>query len=75
MDKRIAPTIIVVIMIFLLLLQAGVIIYAFTQEGLGSFWKAIFVIIPFLFIVAIVAVYIERMREIDDEEKDDLSKY
>ena len=75
MDKRIAPTVIVILLVFFLLLQAGGVIFALTQEGIGVFWKILVVVVPLIFIVALFTVYSERMREIDEEEKDDLSKY
>ena len=75
MDKRIAPTIILILVIFFILVQAGVMIYALNKEGLGVFWTLLLILTPLAIIVALIAVYIERIKEIDDEEKDDLSKY
>ena len=75
MDKRIAPTIVLVIVIFFILVQAGALIYALTQEGLGFFWKFLIVLIPFIIIIALITVYLERIKEIGEEEDDDLSKY
>jgi uncharacterized membrane protein YhaH (DUF805 family) len=75
MDKRIAPTIILILVIFFILLQAGVMIWALNQEGLGVFWTLLLILTPLAIIVALIAVYIERIKEIDEEEKDDLSKY
>ena len=37
MNKRVAPTIILVLMIIFILSQAGAIIYVLTGEGLGVF--------------------------------------
>ena len=75
MDKRVAPTIVMILVIFFILLEAGIIVYAIRQEGLSFFWTLIILIIPLVIIVALISVYIERIKEIDEEEKDDLSKY
>jgi uncharacterized membrane protein YhaH (DUF805 family) len=75
MDKRIAPTIILILVIFFILLYAGTIIYVLNKEGLGIFWTLLLILAPLAIIVALIAVYIERMKEIDEQEKDDLSKY
>jgi hypothetical protein len=75
MDKRIAPTIVMILVIFFILLEAGIIVFAIRQEGLSFFWILVILSIPLVIIVALISVYIERIREIDVEEKDDLSKY
>jgi hypothetical protein len=75
MDKRIAPTIIVILIIFFILVQAGSLIVVLTREGLGLLWTLILILAPLLIIAALIAVYIERMKEIEEEKKDDLSKY
>jgi len=75
MDKRIAPTIILILVIFFILIQAGVIVYAFTSEGLSLFWTLLMILVPLAIIIALITVYVERIREIDEEENDDLSKY
>jgi hypothetical protein len=75
MNKRIAPTLVLVLMIIFILIQTWGIIYAVTQEGLGLFWKILIITVPLIILVALVSVYVERIREIDDEENDDLSKY
>lgn len=75
MEKRIAPTIIVVVMIIYLMIQAGVLLFVFRQEGLGIFWSILIGLIPLGIAVTLVTVYIERLREIREEEKDDLGKY
>ena len=75
MDKRSAPTIILILVIFFILVQAGVMIYTLNKEGLGIFWTLLLILTPLAIIVALIAVYIERIKEIDEEEKDDLSKY
>ncbi len=75
MDRKVAPTIIIILIIFFILVQTGVVIWALTSEGLGIFWNLILILVPLAFIGALIAVYIERMKEIDEEDKDDLSKY
>ena len=75
MDKRVAPTIVMILVIFFILLEAGIIIFAIRQEVLSLFWILVMLMVPFAIIVALISVYIERIQEIDEEEKDDLSKY
>jgi hypothetical protein len=75
MDKRIAPTLVLILVIFFILLEAGIIVFAIRQEGISFFWTLVLLIVPFVFIVALISVYMERIKEIDEEEKDDLSKY
>jgi hypothetical protein len=75
MDKRVAPTLVVILLVFFMLVQTGGLIYVIRTEGLGFLWSAILIGTPLIIIVALITVYIERIREIDDEEKDDLSKY
>lgn len=75
MNKKIAPTIVVILVIFFILVEAGILVFALTREGLGIFWTLLLILAPLLIIAALVAVYIERLREIDEEKKDDLSKY
>lgn len=75
MNKKIAPTIVLILVIFFILVEAGIILYAIRQEGLGVFWTLILLIIPIAIIVALISVYLERLKEINEEEKDDLSKY
>ncbi len=75
MDKRIAPTIVMILVIFFILLEAGIIVYAIRQEGLSFFWTLVILLVPIVIIGALISVYIERIKEIDEEEKDDLSKY
>lgn len=75
MDKRIAPTIILIVTIFLILAYTGVLLYAFSQEGLGLFWKMIIIIVPLGIIGALLGVYVERLKEIKDEDPEDMSKY
>jgi hypothetical protein len=75
MNKRIAPTIVLVVITFFIILQTVVMIYALSQGGLGLFWKILIILVPLLIFVALVWVYVERIQEIREEEKDDLSRY
>lgn len=75
MDKRFAPTIILILVIFFILVEAGVIVFSLLQEGLGLFWILLMILVPLAIIIALITVYIERIKEIDEEERDDLSKY
>lgn len=75
MDKRIAPSIILILVIFFILVQAGVMIYAFSEEGLGLFWKILISLVPLGIIAALIGVYLERIREIKEEDPEDLNRY
>jgi len=75
MDKRIAPTIIVIIVGFYLLVQAGVVLFLFRKEGLGLFWTILIALVPLGIAVALLSVYLERIREIEEEDEDDLRKF
>ena len=75
MDKRFGPTLVLILVIFLILVYAGSLAVIFMKEGLGIFWTLILAIVPLVIIIALISVYLERIKEIDDEEKDDLSKY
>jgi len=75
MKKRITPTIIVIIVVLFILVQASVLLFILRQEGLGLFWGILIGLIPLGIAATLVAVYIERIREIGEEEKDDLRKY
>lgn len=75
MDKRFAPTLILILAIFIILAQVTGLIIALGREGTGLFWILLLVLVPLIILGALISVYIERMKEIDEEEKDDLSKY
>lgn len=75
MDKKVAPTVILALIIILILTQAGAVIFALSKEGLGIFLTLLILLAPLVIIAALVTVYLERIKEIDEEEKDDLSKY
>lgn len=74
-DQRFAPTLILILVIFFILVYAGSLILLFIKEGLGIFWTLILAIVPLIIIVALISVYRERIKEIDEQEKEDLSKY
>lgn len=74
-DQRFAPTLILILVIFFILAYAGSLILIFIKEGLGLFWTLILAIVPLIIIITLISVYLERIKEIDDQEKDDLSKY
>ncbi len=75
MDKRFGPTLVLILVIFFILIYAGSLVTVFVKEGLGTFWTLILLIVPLVIIIALISVYIERIREIDEEEKDDLNQY
>jgi hypothetical protein len=75
MDKRFGPTLVLVLVIFFILVYAGSLVTVFIKEELGIFWTLILLIVPLVIIIALISVYIERLKEIDEEEKDDLSQY
>jgi hypothetical protein len=75
MNKRVAPTVVMILVVFFILLEAGIVIFSIRKEGLGTFWTLLLLIIPIALIIALISVYVERIKEIDDQEKDDLSNY
>ena len=75
MDKRFGPTLVLILVIFFILVQAGSLVVVFIKEGLGIFWTLVLLLTPLVIIIALITVYLERMRELDEEEKDDLTKY
>ncbi|MCK5067694.1 MAG: hypothetical protein KAR16_09650 [Bacteroidales bacterium] len=75
MDKRFGPTMVLILVIFFILVQAGSLVVVFIKEGLGVFWTLILLLTPLVIIIALISVYLERLKEIDEEEKDDLTKY
>jgi len=75
MDKRFGPTLVMILVIFFILVWAGSLVTVFVKEGLGLFWTLVLLIAPLVVIIALISVYIERIKEIDEEEKDDLSQY
>jgi len=75
MDKRFGPTLVLILVIFFILVQAGALLLVFIKERIGIFWTLVLLLTPLVIIVALITVYLERMKEIDEEEKDDLTKY
>jgi len=75
MNKRFGPTVVVVLVIFFILVFAGSVVTALISEGLGIFWTILMLIVPLVIVIALITVYIERLKEIDEQEKDDLRKY
>jgi hypothetical protein len=75
MDKRFGPTLVLILVIFFILVQAGSLVLVFIKEGLGIFWTLVLLLTPLIIIIALITVYLERLKEIEEEEKDDLTKY
>ena len=75
MDKRFGPTLVLVLVILFILIYAGSLVTVFIKEDLGILWTLILLIVPLAVIIALISVYIERLREIDEDEKDDLNLY
>jgi len=75
MDKRFGPTLVLILVIFSILVWAGSLVTVFIKEGLGVFWTLVLLIVPLIVIIVLISVYIERIKVIDEEEKDDLSQY
>ena len=68
--KMIAPIIVTVIMVLYYAVYFG-----FLISMLGGIWTYVFGIVPLIFSAVTVKVCIERIREIQKGEEDDLSKY
>ena len=66
----IAPIIVTVIMVLYYAVYFG-----FLISMLGGIWTYVFGIVPLIFSAVTVKVCIERIREIQKGEEDDLSKY
>jgi len=75
MNKRFGPTLVLILVIFFILAYAGSLVTVFIKEDLGIFWTLILLIVPLVIIIALISVYIERIKEIEEEEKDDLNQY
>ena len=75
MYKRFGPTVVLILVIFFILVQAGSLVVVFIKEGLGIFWTLVLLLTPLVIIIALITVYLERMKELDEQEKDDLTKY
>ena len=68
--KMIAPIVVTVIMIIYYIIYFG-----FLISLLEGVWKYAFGILPIAFIALMIKVCIERIKEIQEGEEDDLSKY
>ncbi|MBE6710561.1 MAG: hypothetical protein J6D10_06570 [Clostridia bacterium] len=68
--KMIAPIVITVIMILYYVVYFG-----FLISMLDGVWKYLLGIIPLALAILMIAVCIERIREIKKGEEDDLSQY
>lgn len=75
MDKRFGPTLVLILVIFFILIYAGSLALIFIKKGLGIFWTLMLAIGPLAIIIALISVYLERIKEIDDQEKDDFRQY
>jgi uncharacterized membrane protein YhaH (DUF805 family) len=75
MDKRFGPTLVLILVVFFILVWAGSLVTIFVKEGLGLFSILVLAIVPLAIIITLISVYIERIKEIDEDEKDDLNQY
>lgn len=66
---------VLILVIFFILVYAGSLVTVFIKEELGIFWTLVLLIVPLVIIIALISVYIERIKEINEEEKDDLNQY
>lgn len=68
--KLIAPIVISVLFVIYFIVYFGFLITIF-----DGFWKYVLGIIPIALAIAMIAVCVERIKEIRSGEEDDLSKY
>ena len=68
--KMVAPVVVTVLMVLYFILYFGLLI-----NMLNGIWKYAFGIIPLIFVVVMIKVCVERIKEINKGEEDDLSKY
>ena len=68
--KFLAPIIVTIIMVLYYIAYFGLLIWA-----LDGVWKYVLGIIPIALSAVMIAVCIERIKEIKEGEQDDLSKY
>ena len=68
--KMIAPIIITLIMVLYYVVYFG-----FLMSLLDGIWRYVLAIIPLLLSSVMIAVCIERIKEIKKGEEDDISKY
>ena len=68
--KLLAPIIVTIIMVLYYIAYFGLLIWA-----LDGVWKYVLGIIPIVLSAVMIAVCVERIKEIKEGEEDDLSKY
>lgn len=68
--KLIAPIVISVLFVIYFIVYFGFLITLF-----DGFWKYILGVIPIVLAILMIAVCVERIKEIRSGEEDDLSKY
>ena len=68
--KMVAPLIVTVLAVLYFILYFG-----FLMNILSGIWKYAFGIIPIIFALVMIKVCVERIKEIQKGEEDDLSKY
>ncbi len=68
--KFLAPIIVTLIMVLYYIAYFGLLIWA-----IDGVWKYVLGIIPVALSVVMIAVCVERIKEIQEGEEDDLSKY
>ena len=68
--KMIAPIVVTILMV-----AYYVVYFGFLITLMDGFWKIALGVIPFAFSVGMIAVCIERIKEIKKGEEDDLSQY
>ena len=69
-NKLLAPIIVTIIMVLYYIAYFGLLIWA-----LDGVWKYVLGIIPIALSAVMIAVCVERIKEIQEGEEDDLSKY
>ena len=68
--KMIAPIVVTIITVLYYILY-----FAFIISLINGVWKYLLGIIPLIFSILMIAVLIERIKEIKKGEEDDISKY
>ena len=68
--KMVAPITVTIIMVLYYIAYFGLLIWA-----LDGIWKYVLGIIPIALSAVMIAVCVERIKEIKEGEEDDLSKY
>ena len=68
--KMIAPIIVTIVMVFYYVVYFGLLF-----SMLDGIWKYMLGILPIVFSAVMIKVCVERIKEIQEGEEDDLSKY